>query len=111
MIRRPPRSTLFPYTTLFRSQLPGDLVDGGLAGARRQHREGVAPGDDRLHRLLLAGPELLVAQQLAGGLADAAAPGGGGRPGGGGLLLWGGPRPAAAGWEREKATRWGAGGG
>src|SRR2546430_15706661 len=27
MIRRPPRSTLFPYTTLFRSQLagPGDL--------------------------------------------------------------------------------------
>src|SRR3712207_7697996 len=28
MIRRPPRSTLFPYTTLFRSGL-GD-VDGGL---------------------------------------------------------------------------------
>src|SRR3712207_9001501 len=26
MIRRPPRSTLFPYTTLFRS-LDGDLVD------------------------------------------------------------------------------------
>src|SRR3712207_9097993 len=26
MIRRPPRSTLFPYTTLFRSLLPGDLV-------------------------------------------------------------------------------------
>src|SRR5256885_11142748 len=24
MIRRPPRSTLFPYTTLFRSQLPVD---------------------------------------------------------------------------------------
>src|SRR3712207_8851007 len=24
MIRRPPRSTLFPYTTLFRSALPGD---------------------------------------------------------------------------------------
>src|SRR3712207_8521464 len=23
MIRRPPRSTLFPYTTLFRSDLPG----------------------------------------------------------------------------------------
>src|SRR3712207_8660440 len=32
MIRRPPRSTLFPYTTLFRSQevasLPGALPDG-----------------------------------------------------------------------------------
>src|SRR3712207_8254016 len=25
MIRRPPRSTLFPYTTLFRSDLLGDL--------------------------------------------------------------------------------------
>src|SRR2546430_10522511 len=25
MIRRPPRSTLFPYTTLFRSPLYGDL--------------------------------------------------------------------------------------
>src|SRR3712207_8717824 len=24
MIRRPPRSTLFPYTTLFRSELEGD---------------------------------------------------------------------------------------
>src|SRR5437660_6273123 len=28
MIRRPPRSTLFPYTTLFRS--PGDVLDGGV---------------------------------------------------------------------------------
>src|SRR3712207_8270923 len=27
MIRRPPRSTLFPYTTLFRSVLHGDLPD------------------------------------------------------------------------------------
>src|SRR2546422_7120432 len=26
MIRRPPRSTLFPYTTLFRSRLPWRLV-------------------------------------------------------------------------------------
>src|SRR5690349_23131476 len=34
MIRRPPRSTLFPYTTLFRSQyetlLRSILADGGL---------------------------------------------------------------------------------
>src|SRR3712207_7530696 len=28
MIRRPPRSTLFPYTTLFRSEESGDLLDG-----------------------------------------------------------------------------------
>src|SRR5256885_7028041 len=26
MIRRPPRSTLFPYTTLFRSQFPGEQL-------------------------------------------------------------------------------------
>src|SRR3712207_7165586 len=26
MIRRPPRSTLFPYTTLFRSERPDDLA-------------------------------------------------------------------------------------
>src|SRR5947199_3976946 len=32
MIRRPPRSTLFPYTTLFRSQTYADL----LLRARRQ---------------------------------------------------------------------------
>src|SRR3712207_8367494 len=31
MIRRPPRSTLFPYTTLFRSQ--GYLARGGAFGA------------------------------------------------------------------------------
>src|SRR3712207_819857 len=29
MIRRPPRSTLFPYTTLFRSAELGDALDGG----------------------------------------------------------------------------------
>src|SRR2546430_8984587 len=28
MIRRPPRSTLFPYTTLFRSILNGQILDG-----------------------------------------------------------------------------------
>src|SRR3989475_4985036 len=31
MIRRPPRSTLFPYTTLFRSLLPA-LAEADLAG-------------------------------------------------------------------------------
>src|SRR2546430_4052085 len=31
MIRRPPRSTLFPYTTLFRSHVPG-VRAGALAG-------------------------------------------------------------------------------
>src|SRR2546427_3829185 len=33
MIRRPPRSTLFPYTTLFRSADRGPGRDGGVAAA------------------------------------------------------------------------------
>src|SRR2546426_7401884 len=42
MIRRPPRSTLFPYTTLFRSRcpaFPGPADDGGqLVGRHGSHR-------------------------------------------------------------------------
>src|SRR2546422_5766544 len=38
MIRRPPRSTLFPYTTLFRS-LGGTLQAGSLAGMTQQTRK------------------------------------------------------------------------
>src|SRR3712207_7939937 len=34
MIRRPPRSTLFPYTTLFRSHTLRADIDYGLAEAR-----------------------------------------------------------------------------
>src|SRR3712207_8212349 len=41
MIRRPPRSTLFPYTTLFRSRAG---VGGGRSGRRRRH---AARGRDR----------------------------------------------------------------
>src|SRR3712207_4933793 len=41
MIRRPPRSTLFPYTTLFRS----DLIDE--AGARMRIKRMTAPPDLR----------------------------------------------------------------
>src|SRR2546429_4090509 len=35
MIRRPPRSTLFPYTTLFRSQFKQDEI--GYLGKERRH--------------------------------------------------------------------------
>src|SRR3712207_8925266 len=51
MIRRPPRSTLFPYTTLFRSRA-GTKENGG---ARRRHR----PRHDQLGRRGLdrRGPE------------------------------------------------------
>src|SRR2546422_8251114 len=51
MIRRPPRSTLFPYTTLFRSRLrePGGL--GQTAGDRRQeHGAVLAEGLAAVHR-------------------------------------------------------------
>src|SRR3712207_8585827 len=46
MIRRPPRSTLFPYTTLFRSvvPVPGLLLDRVLEGAPVQLRQIRAPG-------------------------------------------------------------------
>src|SRR2546429_6839668 len=42
MIRRPPRSTLFPYTTLFRSlpPLPASAVPDGPARARQCRRRG-----------------------------------------------------------------------
>src|SRR2546430_8179509 len=47
MIRRPPRSTLFPYTTLFRSGRIdlGDVAEAGELGAR------AGAGDQRLHLL------------------------------------------------------------
>src|SRR3712207_7630506 len=37
MIRRPPRSTLFPYTTLFRSPLISLILDDLKAAWRRLH--------------------------------------------------------------------------
>src|SRR3712207_7439779 len=55
MIRRPPRSTLFPYTTLFRSVLPDPVpylaadVPGGIVPDQRQD-------PDALGREVLGGP-------------------------------------------------------
>src|SRR6266699_2406922 len=46
MIRRPPRSTLFPYTTLFRS-----------SGRPAQTRGEQVPGEDPLHRVVRANVE------------------------------------------------------
>src|SRR3712207_7206780 len=52
MIRRPPRSTLFPYTTLFRSEGlrdlpgPGRLFRGRLAETRGQIAVGLRGLDD-----------------------------------------------------------------
>src|SRR3712207_7676458 len=55
MIRRPPRSTLFPYTTLFRST-PRSARSAAGRGRRdqlaQQGREGLrwVPGDAGVHR-------------------------------------------------------------
>src|SRR5256886_11087059 len=38
MIRRPPRSTLFPYTTLFRSRRCGDGLGTGAVRRLGEHR-------------------------------------------------------------------------
>src|SRR2546425_7099978 len=47
MIRRPPRSTLFPYTTLFRSR----LLPRRAVGARRHGRRAGAAGARDRERL------------------------------------------------------------
>src|SRR5260221_3813780 len=41
MIRRPPRSTLFPYTTLFRSRIVAALRDAGYLEKVEPHRHAV----------------------------------------------------------------------
>src|SRR3712207_7193171 len=48
MIRRPPRSTLFPYTTLFRSDLLGrrEVEDRGRGRSQRLHRAEGRDADD-----------------------------------------------------------------
>src|SRR5688572_11258291 len=60
MIRRPPRSTLFPYTTLFRSRLEGELSDrlpaqGEHRAFLAQHRCSAA-GDGRRYGFRGGGP-------------------------------------------------------
>src|SRR5260370_39790765 len=80
MIRRPPRSTLFPYTTLFRSMAAlldlldddravallarhGKIPSVGLGGGGERRRTGLAGGFD----LVEAGADVAV-ERLAGEL-------------------------------------------
>src|SRR5256886_14881719 len=103
MIRRPPRSTLFPYTTLFRS-LVAVTVGAGVGAAAGYFRGGIDAvlmrGVDvglampRMFVLLMAGglwggpppPGLGVVLRVPGGVGGRRpGPGGGaGPPGGGG---------------------------
>src|SRR3712207_9181677 len=71
MIRRPPRSTLFPYTTLFRSQVLHSRMALALAvgllalvGAWRRWRRNF---DDRIALVLLVSPGIALAMQSYGG--------------------------------------------
>src|SRR3712207_4960158 len=81
MIRRPPRSTLFPYTTLFRSELVptghhrGELLAGDLALAEVPHAaaavEQQEPVTDRVRVVRVVGDEH-DADALVAGLRDVA---------------------------------------
>src|SRR5258708_20967226 len=55
MIRRPPRSTLFPYTTLFRSvSLQGNEAHVRFGASEAQARDWLGNGADQLRELLQA---------------------------------------------------------
>src|SRR5260221_553921 len=94
MIRRPPRSTLFPYTTLFRSMLyqPRHLAQHGCAKALLGRGVGAQRGKalllladdavaallhDLVHQLLLGGEVVVDAGGLDPGLLGNDAHGGG----------------------------------
>src|SRR3712207_5171345 len=79
MIRRPPRSTLFPYTTLFRSEVEG--VGGVRAqnariGQRTDHleefhgRAGPAVGEDQRQRIRLRRADVQEVDVLAVDVGD-----------------------------------------
>src|SRR5688572_31339395 len=56
MIRRPPRSTLFPYTTLFRSRRePGEVALGEALERREEPHVGRALVDGAIARGLATG--------------------------------------------------------
>src|SRR5258708_31683472 len=55
MIRRPPRSTLFPYTTLFRSlrklvAVSGAAARAGLGGIHAARNHSISVGHGNAHR-------------------------------------------------------------
>src|SRR6266487_5841670 len=64
MIRRPPRSTLFPYTTLFRSPGQGDTCSRGQpaggphVGIVRRPRRAAHPRDRKSTRLNSSHPSI-----------------------------------------------------
>src|SRR5256885_2733933 len=107
MIRRPPRSTLFPYTTLFRSR----AEQGGTGISERENearsaRSGGEPARGPADAALDAGPHgagPVRAPALRRGRSGRAAAAGGGEGGGG--------RPPPPLWPRTPPPRRRSGGG
>src|SRR5258708_29811872 len=73
MIRRPPRSTLFPYTTLFRSDAvfggAGKVAKAGMRAHHHQHvgeplRQDAGLGRSEEHTSELQSPDHLVCRLL-----------------------------------------------
>src|SRR3712207_6989011 len=64
MIRRPPRSTLFPYTTLFRSTLlaraAGVAYEGALAPQAPEHEVLAVPVGRSVESLLRSGTTVVL---------------------------------------------------
>src|SRR5256885_11039925 len=98
MIRQPPRSTLFPYTTLFRSRDPGGDPHARAARGRRGgdvHRA----GGDRGPRAGPSLPRVFERYERRGGSVGTAAVA---RRGARGRRAGGGPAGAAHPWSVDE---------
>src|ERR1035437_5047227 len=65
MIRRPPSSTLFPYTTLFRSRTPRRVLRAGFIRRCRQRQQPLPVFLEPLADGLLMSPQFALAPLLA----------------------------------------------
>src|SRR2546430_7588869 len=70
MIRRPPRSTLFPYTTLFRSALGRLAIQGRSEKVRRAQKPFLLPAGSNAAGLLSKGFRLDLVDQLEQGRSE-----------------------------------------
>src|SRR5688572_32203627 len=68
MIRRPPSSTLFPYTTLFRSGLPGLLMTRprvlGVSDDSKTSADGTKPSSALVRTTIGLAPAILICSTI-----------------------------------------------
>src|SRR5256714_2022868 len=111
MIRRPPRSTLFPYTTLFRSHALHGRLEAHRPRRARRALEGGRTADDAADARLVLGPRrdppLLRQVSVPRGSVRASAHADAGEPPTGprGLAAGAAGRSARAVWDRGAADR------